>query len=164
MGTPCRGRGADVRRFHDVTHNGLTAKAAFTAAKDAAERALEDALSTERERAARKAEEAEKAKRRRKKRLVLAVLGLVIVLGVVGLALRYWYWFLLLGLAGIVALYARHRWRRFRAGRREKEAEVPAKKEPRELSAPPAPRLAPPEPAGPSVEDELAELKARLKK
>ncbi len=159
--------------------NEMTAKTAFSAAKDAAERALDDALSTEEERAARKAEEAEAKSRRRKKQLALAIVGLLIVLGVIGLVLRYWYWFLLLGVVGLVALYGRHRWRKYRAAKKapaaeEAEAAVVAKVEVREVREVRETRDAPrkraplppvePEVDAQAIEDELAALKARVKK
>ncbi len=147
----------------------LGAKAAFDAAKDTAKRALDDAMATDEERAARKAEEDQRAKRRRTQRLVMVILGLLIVIGLIGLALRYWYWLLLLGLLGISALYARHRWRKRRAAPRERVPEpaarlAPPRKEPLALPEPRRARDVPEQPPGPSVEDELAALKARLKK
>jgi Flp pilus assembly protein TadB len=147
----------------------LGAKAAFDAARDTAKRALDDAMATEEERAARKAREDARTKRRRTQRLVLVLLGLLIVLGLIGLALRYWYWLLLLGLLGIAALYGRHRWRKRRAARRERMPEPsarlgPSRKEPSALPEPRRARDEPEQPAGSSVEDELAALKARLDK
>ena len=151
----------------------ITARAAFGAAKEAAERALDDALLSEEERATRDAEEAQVKSRRRKRRLALIVVGVLIVLGVIGLVLRYWYWFLLLGVVGLLALYGRHRFRKWRGARKEGKAviettgtEAPPSvrvEEPAPAPRTPPRRLPAPEP-GPSIEDELAELKARVKK
>jgi hypothetical protein len=153
----------------------LTTKAAFDAAKNAAERALNDALSSDEERAQRKAEEEALAKRKRKKLLALTIVGLLVVLGLIGMVLSYWQWFLLAGLLGLAALYGRHRWRRRRAEKKDRAAEKleqpserPTAKDRKELPAPPT-RVASPAPtASPepveNVEDELAALKARLGK
>lgn len=142
----------------------LTAKAAFSAAKNVAERAIEDALSSDEERAQRKAEEAALAKKKRTKVLVLGVVGLLLVLGVIGMVVSYWHWFLLAGLVGLAALYGRHRWHERREGKR---AESAPPKPARVAAEPPRVRAAPtevePPGASQSIEDELAELKARLK-
>lgn len=144
----------------------LGAKVAFQAAKNAAGRALENALSTDEERAQRTAAQAEVARRRRNKRIALGVVGLLLVLGAIGLALHFWYWFLLLGLIGLAGLYGRHRWRRGRAARKKATqlaAQAPAKQtraEPPSLAA----QVVTPEHADASIEDELAELKARVGK
>ena len=69
----------------------LTTKAVFAAAKDKAERALEDALSTDEERAARKAEEDAAAKKKRTKLLIMGGVGLLLVLGAIGLVIHYWH-------------------------------------------------------------------------
>ncbi|MBK7580719.1 MAG: hypothetical protein IPI67_10985 [Myxococcales bacterium] len=169
---------ADLKRAADE----LTAKAAFDAAKKAAERALDDALSTDEERAARKAEEAALAKKKRTKLIAMSVVGLLLVLGVIGMVVNYWQWFFLLGLVGLLALYGRHRWRtrgdtkpdvappvvsaaskkqRAPAPRRVSEgasARAPARPE-RDVEEKTATR----ELDEAAIEDELAELKARLK-
>lgn len=144
----------------------LTARAAFSAAKQAAERALEDALSSDEERAQRKAEQAALAKRKRTKLIVLGVVGFLLVLGVIGMVLSYWHWFLLLGLVGLLALYGRHRWRARRAEKQETAAEVSTKPSAVEPPARVARRAAPepPEDDGQAIEDELARLKSRLDK
>lgn len=144
----------------------LTAKAAFSAAKQAAERALEDALSSDEERAQRKAEQAALAKRKRTKLIVLGVVGLLLVLGVIGMVLSYWHWFLLLGLVGLLALYGRHRWRARREEKQETAAEVSTKPSAVEPPVRVARRAAPepPEDDGQAIEDELARLKSRLDK
>lgn len=147
----------------------LTAKAAFSAAKQAAERALEDALSSDEERAQRKVEQAALAKRKRTKLIVLGVVGFLLVLGVIGMVLSYWHWFLLLGLVGLLALYGRHRWRARREEKQETAASAPAEAAaPRALEPPVrVARRAAPEPReddGEAIEDELARLKSRLDK
>jgi len=153
--------------------NELGARAAFEAAKDAAERALDDALSTEEELAARKLKEAELARRKRKKMLAFGIVGLLLVLGVIGMVVHYWQWFFLLGLLGVAGLYGRYRFRKWRAQKQEskeepKKARVeepPAKKE---LVAPTRPARVAERPVAEepdtSIEDELAALKSRLEK
>lgn len=143
----------------------LSSKAAFAAARDAAGRAIEDALSTDEERAGRKAEQAAIAKRKRIKWIVLGAVALLVLLGVIGMVLDYWQWFLVLGLVGLAGLYGRYRWRRYRSERRKPEASrVQAdqgKLEPRERPAVAREASAAPDT---SIEDELAALKARVKK
>lgn len=143
----------------------LTAKAALGQAKRAAERAIEDALSTDEERAERALEEAEQKKKKRTKLLVLGVVGLLLVLGAIGMVLTYWQYFFLAGLVGLGALYARHRWRN-RAARKESPVAPPAKQAtvPAKLRVPAPPARAPSAPPDDSVDDELAALKARLDK
>ncbi len=146
----------------------LRARAAFAVAKHAAERALDDALGGDEERAKRRATEGALSRRKRNKRIALAAVGLLLAVGLVGLMLHYWYWALLLGFVGAGGLYARHRWRARRASR-EKKPEVAAAREAPPLKARIAaePRLAP-APAAEideaSIDDDLAELKARMKK
>ena len=109
-------------------------------AKHAAERALERETSTP---------------RKRNKRIVQAVIGALVVVGLIGLMLHFWYWSLLLGLVGVVGLYGRHRWRARRALR--EKPEVPALKARIETEVAPAAKED-------AVDDDLAELKARLKR
>lgn len=148
--------------------NEMSAKAALSAAKDAAsaaKNAIGDALSTEEERAQRKAERAALAKKRRTKWIVLGVIALLLVLGMIGLAVHYWHWFLLAGLVALAALYGRYRWRRSRkahtkaASPRAQEVRVTIeqREEPAAIQQPSV------EPDS-SIEDELAALKARVKK
>jgi Flp pilus assembly protein TadB len=146
----------------------MSGKAAFAAAKNAAQRAVEDALLTEDERARRKAERTERAKKKRAKWIVLGVVALAVLLGVIGMALSYWKWFVLAGLGALVALYGRHRWRRYRvAARRPRAIEASrldagrAEIEARVESPVAQPRSTEPDT---SVDDELAALKARVKK
>lgn len=134
----------------------LRAKAAFALAK----RALDDALLGDEERAKRDA----LAKRNRTKRIVQIVIGALIVVGLIGLMLNYWYWALLLGLVGAAGFYARYRWRARRAARKKLEPAAPV-----EVAAPKRVRIEPParvaeEASDESIDDDLAELKARLKK
>ncbi len=142
----------------------LSGKAALVAARDAAQRAIEDALSTDEERAERKAEQAALAKRKRTKWIILGVVALMLLLGVIGLLLSYWQWFLLAGLVGVAGLYGRYRWRASRASIKKPETvrreEVQVDVEPRNV---PVVVKAKPEPDA-SIEDELAALKARVDK
>jgi Flp pilus assembly protein TadB len=140
----------------------LGTKAAFAVAKHAAERALEDALLTDEERAKRRAEQDALAKRKRNKRIALVAIGSLLVIGLIGLMLHYWYWSLLLGLAGVAGLYGRHRWRARRAAR--KKPEVAAAREAPALRARIEQEPARVADLDSSVEDDLAELKARLKR
>lgn len=143
----------------EKTARELGTKTAFAAAKDAAERALEDAMLTEEERVRRRAEQDALARRTRNKRIVQIAIGSLLVIGVIGLLLHYWYWALLLGLVGATGLYGRHRWRKRRAAR--PKSEPAALEAPRVRVEPAAP---PVEEADASVEDELAALKARVKR
>jgi hypothetical protein len=137
----------------------LGANAAFAVAKSAAERALEEALLTDEERAKRRAEQDALARRRRTKRIAVGVVGALVVVGLIGLMLHYWYWSLLLGLLGAAGLYARRRFRNRRAARLKPR--VAAAAEPRARIEVKAARFEEPEP---SIEDDLAELKARTKR
>ncbi len=140
----------------------LGASAALSHAKRAAGRALEDVLSTDEERAAREAREAEAQQKKRRKLIAFAVVGLLLVLGVVGLVLSYWQYFLLAGLVGLMALYGRYRWRKRRA-RSPSPAPAVSETEPPAVKARVASVTRPSAP-DPSVDDELAELKSRLRK
>jgi hypothetical protein len=155
----------------------LGAKAAFAKAKQAAERAIQDALMSDEERAKAEAERAALAKRKRNKTIAFAIVGVLLVLGAIGMVLSYWQWFFLAGLVGLAGLYARHRWRKSRRAKREKAAEEPVA--PKQERAPAKLRVKPePEPRAPAapvvdessketkqaIEDELAALKARVQK
>ena len=144
----------------------LRAKAAFAVAKHAVERALDDAMLSDEERAKRRAEETSLARSKRNKRIALGVIGALLLIGLVGLMLNYWYWALLLGVVGAAGWYARRRWRA-RAASREKivapvaTREAPARKvrvEPR------AARQVTAEPSDESIDADLAELKSRMRK
>jgi hypothetical protein len=75
--------------------------------------------------------------------------------------LHYWYWSLLLGLVGVAGLYGRRRWRARRASKKRVEAAAPRE-------APALVRVeaeaAPAEEMDASIDEDLAELKARLKR
>ena len=156
----------------------VTTKAALAAGKDAARRAVDDLLLSDEEKAQKEAERAAASKSRRTKILVYGVVGLLIVLGVVGLVVSYWHWFLLAGLVGLLALYGRHRLRKRLAARKESKTSLEAKRddEPTRKLPERAVRLEGDPPADTdatrerahaieeqAIEDELAELKARLK-
>ncbi|HEY1960634.1 MAG TPA: hypothetical protein VGH28_33715 [Polyangiaceae bacterium] len=129
----------------------LRAKAAFALAKHAAERALADP-----------AEQDALSKRKRNKRIAQIAIGALVVVGLLGLMLHYWYWSLLLGFVGVAGLYVRRRWRARRASR--KKIEVTAPREAPALKVRIEPEPAPVEDADASIDDDLAELKARLKR
>jgi hypothetical protein len=136
----------------DKLSDDLRAKAALAVAKHAFERALEDP-----------AEKDALAKRKRNKRIAQIAIGALVVVGVLGLMLHYWYWSLLLGVVGVAGLYVRRRWRA-RSASRKKELEATP---PREALAPKVriePEAEPAEDSDASIDDDLAELKARLKR
>lgn len=140
----------------------LGTRAAFAAAKNAAERALDEALLSDEERAERRAEQDALARRKRTKRIAQVAIGSLLVVGLVGLMIHYWYWALLLGVVGALGVYARHRWRK----RKRKKLEAPrVRAEP--VEAPVQARIAPPaasvEEPDASIEEDLAALKARIK-
>lgn len=178
---------ADLDKLTDE----LAGKAALATGMKVAKRALSDALLSDEERAARDAEEAKAKKGQQTKWIVYGVIGLLLVVGLIGLAVAYWYWFLLAGLAALGVLYGRHRWRKRREARGEiapatdedaelrEEIELPRTSSRREAvrSAPASSRAEPAEPPAPrkptaeeaeaeaeAVDAELAAMKARLKK
>lgn len=135
----------------EKTSDDLRAKAALAVAKHALESALVDP-----------AEKDALARRKRNKRIAQIAIGALVVVGLLGLMLHYWYWSLLLGLVGAAGLYGRRRWRARRAARKELAAAAP-----REAPAPKVriePEAAPAEDADASIDEDLAELKARLKR
>ncbi len=99
--------------------DGVATKAAIAAGKDAAKRAAKELLSSDEDIAAKEPERDEQRKGRRTKLLVYGVLGLFLVVGVIGLLLSYWQWFLLAGLAGLGGLYGWWRLRKRLAARKE---------------------------------------------
>lgn len=140
----------------------LPAKAAYARAKAAAERVLEESLMSDEELEAKRAQDEALAKRKRQKTLALVVIGALIVLGVVGMVLAYWHWFLLAGLLGLAALYARHRWRTRSKGTPAPKTRVEATPKAK-AAEPEKPALASREAHDREIEDELAALKARKK-
>ena len=153
----------------------LRAKAAFAVAKHAVERALDDAMLSDEERAKRRAEQDALARGKRNKRIAQIVIGGLLVIGLIGLILNYWYWALLLGFVGAGGWYVRRRWRARRA-ERKKEPKKETKKEPEPAALPEAPtrkrvKIVEPEPAPAaaeisesSIDEDIAELKARMKR
>jgi len=139
-------------------------KSAFAAAKQAAERALDDALLSDEERQKRRAAEGALARRKRNVRIARVAVGSLLAVGLVGLMLHYWYWALLLGLVGVAALYGRHRWRARRASRAKPEAAAPREAPVVKARVAPDPVRVEDPVADASVDDDLAELKARLKR
>jgi hypothetical protein len=151
-----------------VSDDDVRAKAAFAVAKRAVEGALDDALMSDEERAKKDA----LAKSQRTKRIAQIVIGGLIVIGLIGLIINYWYWALLLGFLGAGGWYLRRRWRA-RASRKKESS----KKESKPVAALRAPVQAPkkkvrvePQKVEPleipeaSIDDDLAELKARMKR
>ena len=130
----------------DKMTDDLADKAALATGVNAAKRALQDALLSDEERAARKVELERTSKSRRNKLIAYGVIAVLLVVGVVGLALTYWYLFLLAGLLGVGAIYARGRLRARRAGRAatasERAADATASEARAALAARPA-RAAP---------------------
>lgn len=180
---------ADLDKLTDE----LAGKAALATGMSVAKRALQDALLTDEQRQARDAEQARAKKSQRTKWIAYGVIGLLLLIGVVGLALTYWYWFLLAGIASLGVLYARSRLRKRReeSGKPEeaekaeaegapstaspkveksparREAARPAPVSEEEQPAPRAPRRPTPEEAeaeAEAVDAELAAMKARLRK
>lgn len=174
---------ADLDKLTDE----LTGKAARAAGMSVAKRALQDALLTDDEREARDGDLASAKKSRRTKTIVYAAIGLLLFIGVIGLALSYWHWFLLAGVAGAAGLYVRSRLRKRRtprggdaelvesetsaveaaAARRERArstaAQAAAQVEP-EAPAPRRPTAEEAEADAEAVDAELAAMKARLRK
>ena len=135
----------------------LRAKTALAVATHALERALEAP-----------AERDALARRKRNKRIAQIAIGALVGGGLLGLMLHYWYWSLLLGVLGVAGLYGRRRWRARRESRKKLEAAAPREARAARAARAPKVRVAPePPPAeelDSSVDDELAELKARLKR
>jgi hypothetical protein len=147
----------------------LARSATLRAARDAASRALDDALLSDEERAERKAKEEAASKRKWQKRIAIGVVALLLVLGIVGLVINYWQWFLLAGVLGLVALYGRYRWRKRRSeGSRATGEPASTKRSTPERIEPPRARVTAERVSPPSddtdVEAELAALKARVKR
>jgi hypothetical protein len=111
---------ADLKRLAEDA----TTRAAIAAGKDAAKRALDDIILSDDEKAKRETEKAEVQKSRRWKYIALAVLGLCLVVGVIGLVLSYWQYFLLAGVLGVGALYGWWRFRKSRAATVEAKVET----------------------------------------
>jgi len=169
---------ADLKKVADD----VTTKAALAAGQSAAKRAIENLMSSDEERAEKDAEEAALAKRKRTKLIVFGVVGLLLLLGLVGMVVTYWQWFFLLGLLGVAGLYGRYRWRKRRAAKKEEqpdEKSAPKLESAREepLEADDAPEDTAEKRArdalaleeareveAQEIDDELAAMKARMKK
>lgn len=146
----------------------LAAKAAARAGKDAAERAVAGLRGEENE-------------GRRWRLVVYAVLGLCLVLGVVGFVLSYWMYFLGAGVLGALAVLGYWRLKARLAASREPEAAAAPAKAPERVRVEPEVAAPAPEPQvdararaqalaearaadAQAVEDELAAMKARLRR
>jgi hypothetical protein len=160
----------------DKSVEDAAARAVLAMGKEAARRAVDGALSEGEEPVADEAERARASKRRRWKLIAIGVLALFLVVGVVGMLISYWQYFLLAGLVGIAGLFGWWRVRRRLAERKKNRIEVAApiveqapkvqvraaetqdsERDARALAEAEAVREQ-------SIEDELAELKARVKR
>lgn len=165
------------------------AKAMLGAGTDAARRAAHDLISSDEDRAAETAGERGASKRRRAKLVMGGLIGLFLVLGLIGFVLSYWHYFLLAGVLGVAGAYGYYRVRSRRADRRAEETVAEAAGRVR-IEASSRPDSGAPEAAArrsaaeareareadaralaearaaeaQAVEDELAALKARIKR
>jgi hypothetical protein len=152
----------------------------LAAGKGAAKRAVLDLLSSDEERSKRDAENEKASQQRRRKLIVGGVIVLFLVIGIIGMLVSYWQWFLLLGLVGVAAFIG-WRWIRRRVGAPKKKGEAVR------VEAPPAPEATTRAPRisqreaeekerdararaeaeaakeQAAVEDELAQMKARIR-
>jgi hypothetical protein len=104
---------ADLKRLAEDA----TTKAAIAAGKDAAKRALDDFILSDDEKAKRDTATVEVKKSRRWKYIGLGVLALCLLAGVLGLlmaVMSYWPYFLMAGVLGAAGVYG---WWRFRKSR-----------------------------------------------
>ena len=143
---------------------------ALALGKDAARRAVDGLLTSDED----PREKPANSKSRRNKLIVYGILALLVLIGIAGMMLRFWPWFLLLGVIGFVGLYGWSRLRKRFARKAANAADtVTAKAEPtlrveaaridaeeREAQA----RAEASALAESEIEDELAAMKARLEK
>ncbi len=146
-----------MNELERLTHD-AAAKAALTVGKDAAKQAVERLLDGE----ASPADKKDASKSRRWKVIALAVLGLCLFLGLVGMVLNYWVWFFGAGVVGLAGLYGYYRLRK-RLGRPKEglaEGEPPSQaRQALRVAAP----VEEPKPAEPTPEARRAEAKARAR-
>lgn len=155
----------------------VATEVALALGKDAAKRAVDGLLSSDEERAGEEAERPGKSKSRRNKLIAYGVVALLVLVGIAGLMLRFWPWFLLLGIVGFVGLYG---WSRIRKRFSAKKAEPALRVEESAVAQNqiPAARIDAEEARAreaqareearaieeSEIEDELAAMKARLDK
>jgi len=161
-----------VASEHQKPTDDIATSVALAMGKDAARRAVDGLLSSDEERAR---EDGAKSKSRRNKLIVYGILALLVLVGVAGMMLRFWPWFLLLGLIGFVGLYGWSRIRKRFAGRTAPAADMLTEKAETKLRVQ-APADAQDEVrdaqaraeanalAEREIEDELLAMKARLDK
>ncbi len=109
---------ADLKRLAEDA----TTKAAIAAGKDAAKRALDDFILSDEEKAKRQTEKAEVQKSRRWKYIGFGLLALCLLAGLLGLlmaVMSYWPYFLMAGVLGAAGLYGWWRLRKSRGPRKE---------------------------------------------
>jgi hypothetical protein len=111
---------ADLKKVTDD----LTTNAALAAGKDAARRAVDDLLSTDEEKVAKENERAAASKSRRNKLIAYGAVGLLLLVGIFGMVVSYWQWFFVLGVVGVVGLYAWYRIRQRLAARKSGDGET----------------------------------------
>ncbi|MBL8715725.1 MAG: hypothetical protein JNL79_07000 [Myxococcales bacterium] len=156
-----------------------SARAALSAGKNAARKAIEDLTLSDEERAARDEAEAKAAKARRWKYLAIGIVGLCLLIGIVGMLASLWKYFLGLALLAALGFYVYWRLRPLLASRKVRVAEQVERKrvadESKQLEADRQAQAVAAERAAiaaeraaiakeQAIEDELAALKAKAKK
>ncbi len=156
-----------------------SARAALSAGKNAARKAIEDLTLSDEERAARDEAETKAAKARRWKYLAIGIVGLFLLIGIVGMLASLWKYFLGLALLAVLGGYVYWRLRPLLSARkvrvaeqvertrvvdesRQLEAERKAEAVAAERAAIAAERAALAKEQ--AIEDELAALKAKARK
>ncbi len=170
-------RGDDALSDLDRLREEAATKAALAVGRDAAKRAVDQLLSGE-DSAVSTEDAAADSKSRRWKIIASVVLGVCLLVGVLGLLLNYWLYFLAAGLLGVGGLIGWSRLKKRVGARKIANDTKTSAKERTPLIEPVRVRLeAPPAaPAAPDaleeahamreqeVDDELAAMKARLKR
>ncbi|MBK7395847.1 MAG: hypothetical protein IPJ34_05950 [Myxococcales bacterium] len=100
-----------------------SARAALSAGKNAARKAIEDLTLSDEERAARDEAEAKAAKARRWKYLAVGIVGLCLLFGIVGMLASLWKYFLGLALLAVLGGYVYWRLRPLLSARKVRVAE-----------------------------------------
>lgn len=150
---------ADLKKLADEA----TAQAALAIGKEAARKATRELLSDDADKAGDGPIKPSKAKLW--KFGAIALVGLLLVVGLLGLVLTYWYWFLaagVLGLAGLVGYWKLKGRAKGKAALPEAAAEPAARVRVKEEALPP-PKVEAATPKGPSEAERRAELEARTR-